>query len=96
MSQRILNHPGVTGTYVAVILDAWSRRAIGCAIILTCHFDLESGCTFDLWADDVPVCPVEVRNNQVWVKTTFGHPDAGAHWGAGRRVASTGDRGQPQ
>ena len=27
--------------------------------ILTCHwhharFDLESGCTFDLWADDVP------------------------------------------
>ena len=35
--------------------------------ILTCHwhharFDLESGCTFDLWADDVPICPVEVRN----------------------------------
>src|SRR3974390_2827696 len=33
--------------------------------ILTCHwhharFDLESGCTFDLWADDVPMCPVEV------------------------------------
>ncbi len=30
--------------------------------ILTCHwhharFDLESGCTFDLWADDVPICP---------------------------------------
>jgi nitrite reductase/ring-hydroxylating ferredoxin subunit len=33
--------------------------------ILTCHwhharFDLASGCTFDLWADDVPICPVEV------------------------------------
>src|ERR1700730_8338552 len=53
--------------------------------ILTCHwhharFDLESGCTFDLWADDVPICPVEVRNGDVWVKTTFTHADAVAHW----------------
>jgi nitrite reductase/ring-hydroxylating ferredoxin subunit len=53
--------------------------------ILTCHwhharFDLESGCTFDLWADDVPICPVEVRNGDVWVKTTFDHADPSAHW----------------
>jgi nitrite reductase/ring-hydroxylating ferredoxin subunit len=53
--------------------------------ILTCHwhharFDLESGCTFDLWADDVPICPVEVRNGDVWVKTAFGHADPVAHW----------------
>lgn len=53
--------------------------------ILTCHwhharFDLESGCTFDLWADDVPICPVEVRNGNVWVKTTFTHADPAAHW----------------
>jgi nitrite reductase/ring-hydroxylating ferredoxin subunit len=53
--------------------------------ILTCHwhharFDLESGCTFDLWADDVPISPVEVRNGNVWVKTTFGHTGATAHW----------------
>ncbi|MGF6408656.1 Rieske (2Fe-2S) protein [Paraburkholderia sp. MM5482-R1] len=53
--------------------------------ILTCHwhharFDLESGCTFDLWADDVPICAVEVRNGDVWVTTTFGHPDPAAHW----------------
>jgi nitrite reductase/ring-hydroxylating ferredoxin subunit len=53
--------------------------------ILTCHwhharFDLESGCTFDLWADDIPVCAVEVRNGDVWVTTTFGHPDPAAHW----------------
>jgi nitrite reductase/ring-hydroxylating ferredoxin subunit len=53
--------------------------------ILTCHwhharFDLASGCTFDLWADDVPTCPVEVRNGDVWVKTTFGHADPAAHW----------------
>jgi nitrite reductase/ring-hydroxylating ferredoxin subunit len=53
--------------------------------ILTCHwhharFDLESGCTFDLWADDVPICPVEVRNGDIWVKTTFGHADPAAHW----------------
>ncbi|CAD6553781.1 hypothetical protein LMG28727_05584 [Paraburkholderia kirstenboschensis] len=53
--------------------------------ILTCHwhharFDLESGCTFDLWADDIPVCAVEVRNGDVWVTTTFGHADPAAHW----------------
>ncbi|SIO37966.1 Ferredoxin subunit of nitrite reductase or a ring-hydroxylating dioxygenase [Bradyrhizobium erythrophlei] len=53
--------------------------------ILTCHwhharFDLESGCTFDLWADDVPICPVEVRDGDVWVKTNFTHADLAAHW----------------
>jgi nitrite reductase/ring-hydroxylating ferredoxin subunit len=53
--------------------------------ILTCHwhharFDLQSGCTFDLWADDVPICPVEVRNGEVWVKTTFGQTNPAAHW----------------
>jgi nitrite reductase/ring-hydroxylating ferredoxin subunit len=53
--------------------------------ILTCHwhharFDLESGCTFDLWADDVPIFPVELRNGQVWVKTTLGHSNPAAHW----------------
>ena len=53
--------------------------------ILTCHwhharFDLESGCTFDLWADDVPTCAVELRHGEVWVKTTFGHADPAAHW----------------
>ena len=52
--------------------------------ILTCHwhharFDLESGCTFDLWADDVPIFPVEVRKGEVWVKTTLGHADPAAH-----------------
>jgi hypothetical protein len=53
--------------------------------ILTCHwhharFDLESGCTFDLWADDVPIFPVELRNGEVWVKTTLGHADLAGHW----------------
>ena len=53
--------------------------------ILTCHwhharFDLASGCTFDLWADDVPTCPIEVRDSQVWVKPTFGHADPAQHW----------------
>src|SRR6516225_4387292 len=38
--------------------------------ILTCHwhharFDLESGCTFDLWADDVPTLPADVRKR--WI-----------------------------
>lgn len=54
--------------------------------ILTCHwhharFELASGCTFDLWADDVPTCPVEIREDgEVWVRPTFGHADPRAHW----------------
>ncbi len=53
--------------------------------ILTCHwhharFDLKSGCTFDLWADDAPTCPVEVRNGEVWVNTTFGLADPAMRW----------------
>jgi hypothetical protein len=53
--------------------------------ILTCHwhharFDLERGCTFDLWADDVPICPVELLNGEVWVKTTFGLADPAGRW----------------
>lgn len=40
--------------------------------ILTCHwhharFDLASGGTFDLWADDVRAFPVEIRAGEVWV-----------------------------
>ncbi len=40
--------------------------------ILTCHwhharFDLSSGGTFDLFADDVPAFPVELRDGEVWV-----------------------------
>jgi nitrite reductase/ring-hydroxylating ferredoxin subunit len=53
--------------------------------ILTCHwhharFDIASGCTFDLWADDVPTCPVEVRGEEVWVKAVFGHSEPAAYW----------------
>src|SRR5690242_19460326 len=59
--------------------------------ILTCHwhharFDLESGCTFDLWADDVATFPVEVRDGDVWVKPMFAYPDPAAHWR--RRLAN--------
>ena len=40
--------------------------------ILTCHwhhadFDLVSGCTFNLFADDVPTYPVEVKDGEVWL-----------------------------
>src|SRR3954454_9838171 len=53
--------------------------------ILTCHwhharFDVASGCTFDLWADDVPLCPVEVREGEVWIKPSFGYADPSDHW----------------
>jgi nitrite reductase/ring-hydroxylating ferredoxin subunit len=52
---------------------------------LTCHwhharFDLASGCTFDLWADDVPACPTEVRDGEVWVRPIFGPADPATHW----------------
>jgi hypothetical protein len=54
--------------------------------ILTCHwhharFELVSGCTFDLWADDLPTCPVEIRTGgEIWVKRVFGYADPGGHW----------------
>lgn len=53
--------------------------------ILTCHwhharFDLKSGCTFDLWADDVPTCPVEIRDGEVWVCGRCRYADEAAHW----------------
>ncbi|MBV9644888.1 MAG: Rieske 2Fe-2S domain-containing protein [Verrucomicrobia bacterium] len=40
--------------------------------ILTCHwhharFDLRSGCTFDLWADDAPTFEVRVNGDDIWV-----------------------------
>ena len=43
--------------------------------ILTCHwhharFDLCTGGAFDLWADDTPSFPVEVRNDDVFVDVT--------------------------
>src|SRR5215468_6291798 len=53
--------------------------------ILTCHwhharFDLASGCTFDLWADDVPTAAVEVRVGVVWVSPHTRYADGEAHW----------------
>jgi nitrite reductase/ring-hydroxylating ferredoxin subunit len=56
--------------------------------VLTCHwhharFALASGCTFDLWADDVPRCPVEIRaRGEIWVKPVFGYRDPVEHWRA--------------
>jgi nitrite reductase/ring-hydroxylating ferredoxin subunit len=54
--------------------------------ILTCHwhharFELSSGCTFDLWADDVPTCPVEIgAGGEIWVKPVFDYADPVGHW----------------
>ena len=53
--------------------------------ILTCHwhharFDLASGCTFDLWADDVPTAAVELRDGVVWVCPQTRYTDGDAHW----------------
>ena len=55
--------------------------------ILTCHwhharFDLVSGGTFDLWADDVPTAPVELRDDgSLWVCRRTRYADGDAHWG---------------
>ena len=53
--------------------------------ILTCHwhharFDLASGCTFDLWADNVPTAAVEIHNGVVWVDPHTRYTDGEAHW----------------
>ena len=53
--------------------------------ILTCHwhharFDLASGCTFDLWADDIPTAAVELRDGAVWVAPETRFTDGEAHW----------------
>ncbi len=53
--------------------------------ILTCHwhqarFDLRSGCTFDLWADDVPRYQVEIADGIVYVSPTPAvKPDVDQH-----------------
>ena len=52
--------------------------------ILTCYwhharFDLASGCTFHLWADDVARYPVEIRGEDVWVLAREPRDDL-AHW----------------
>src|SRR5215831_9593820 len=51
--------------------------------ILTCHwhhalFDLASGGTFDLWADDVRAFPTQTRGGEVWVDTAA-REDPSAH-----------------
>jgi len=51
-----------------------SRGSV-CDGILTCHwhharFDLETGGTFDQWADDVRSFPTEIRGGAVWVDLT--------------------------
>ena len=52
--------------------------------ILTCHwhharFDLCSGCTFDLWADDVPAYDAEVRDGTVYVSAQPRHDRGRKH-----------------
>ena len=53
--------------------------------ILTCHwhharFDLASGCAFDLWADDIPAYPVEIRHGEVWVTIQANGAHAAERW----------------
>lgn len=51
--------------------------------VLTCHwhharFDMASGCTFDLFADDVPVYPVQVKDGAVFVSPRPAHAEGAA------------------
>ncbi len=68
-----------------LILDFRSIAARSRIGILTCHwhharFDLASGCTFDLWADDAPTAAVELRDGVVWVCPHTRYTDGSAHW----------------
>ncbi len=52
--------------------------------ILTCHwhharFDLASGGTFDPWADDVRVFPIQIRDGEVWVDVSPPSDPSGHH-----------------
>lgn len=62
--------------------------------ILTCYwhyarFDLESGGTFDPWADDVRTYPVQLRDGEVWVdlRRTQSAAELRAHWAKRLREA---------
>jgi nitrite reductase/ring-hydroxylating ferredoxin subunit len=60
--------------------------------ILTCHwhharFDLASGCTFDLWADDVPTCPAGCVTARSGSSPPSARPIPRAIDGAGSRTA---------
>ncbi len=53
--------------------------------VLTCHwhharFDLQSGGTFDPFADDVPAYGVEVRDGEIWVETTADARNLKSRW----------------
>jgi nitrite reductase/ring-hydroxylating ferredoxin subunit len=53
--------------------------------ILTCHwhharFDLRTGCTFDLWADDVPTRAVRIVDGEVSVAAHAEPRDEAGHW----------------
>jgi nitrite reductase/ring-hydroxylating ferredoxin subunit len=62
--------------------------------IRTCHwhharFDLSSGGTFDPFADDVRSIPVEVVDDEVWVRPALPPRDETKHW-TGRPPAPHG------
>ena len=53
--------------------------------ILTCHwhharFDLRSGSTFDLWADDVPLRAVRIVDGEIWVAAAPAPRAEAARW----------------
>jgi hypothetical protein len=83
---------GIAAIVVAVAISVWRAReakkvtTYGSARWAEAHEVRQagmlgpSGCTFDLWADDVPTCAVELRGDEVWIQTDFGHADAAAYW----------------
>jgi hypothetical protein len=49
--------------------------------LASCALRACQGCTFDLWADDVLTCPVEIRTGgEIWVKPVFVYADPVQHW----------------
>jgi nitrite reductase/ring-hydroxylating ferredoxin subunit len=63
-----------------------SRGSVQCGM-LTCHwhharFDLQTGGTFDPFADDVRVYPVRVVGDDIYINLSAGADDRRAHWKA--------------
>src|SRR5262249_3293782 len=64
--------------------------------ILTCHwhharFDVQSGGTFDPWADDVRTFPLQVRGDEIWIDmapriNTYAHQRARLREGLERNL----------
>ena len=85
MYHRAMHCRTLAGFVLALLLAGAIPNAFGAELTGSVNpneaWRLASGCTFDLWADDVPTYPIEVRDAaEVWVRPSIGDRDAARHW----------------